>query len=52
MSDEMLNAKMRGVQKQMGIPTPEEYDPLAPGTTDQELWPAQPGGQWIDYRIV
>lgn len=51
-TEEQLKRKIMELQKQMGIPTQDEYDPLAPGGTDQELWPAQPGELFTDFRIV
>lgn len=47
-----LRTRTQASQKALGIPTEDEYDPLLPGATDQELWPAQPGGAWIDFRVV
>jgi hypothetical protein len=40
------------LQKLMGIPTEDEVNPLGPGGNDQELWPAQPGELFTDFRIV
>jgi len=40
------------LQKQMGIPTEQEYNPLGPGANDQELWPAQPGELFTEFRIA
>jgi len=51
-SEAELKKRTQALQKQMGIPTEDEIDPLGPGGTDQELWPAQPGEQWIDFRIA
>lgn len=51
-SEAELKKKIMEMQTKMGIPTEDEVNPLGPGATDQELWPAQPGEQWIDFRIV
>lgn len=52
LSEAELRKKIMGLQKQMGIPTEQEYNPLAPGGNDQELWPAQPGELFTEFRIA
>jgi hypothetical protein len=52
LSEEELRKQVRSAQERMGIPTDQEYDPLRPGGNDQELWPAQPGEAWFDFRLV
>lgn len=51
-SEAELRTKIRALQKKMGIPTQDEYDPLKPGGNDQELWPAQPGEVFTDFRLA
>jgi hypothetical protein len=51
-SEAEVAAKIRELQKKMGIPTDKEVDPVGPGATDQELWPAQPGELFTDFRIA
>lgn len=52
LSETELRKKIMALQKQMGIPTESEFDPLAPGGNEDELWPAQPGELFTDFRIV
>jgi len=51
-SEAETKANIMRLQKLMGIPTEDEVNPLAPGTSDQELWPAQPGELFTDFRLA
>lgn len=51
-SEAELKKRIMALQKQMGIPTESEYDPLAPGGNADELWPAQPGELFTEFRIA
>lgn len=51
-SESELREKIMNLQKLMGIVTEDEYNPLAPGGNDQELWPAQPAEAFTDFRLT
>lgn len=51
-SEAELRMKIMNLQKQMGIPTEDDYDPLRPGGNEDELYPSQPGEFFFDFRLA
>jgi hypothetical protein len=49
-SERELSIKIKELQKKMGIPTEDEYDPLKPGANN-ELWPGGPGTEYFTNDI-
>ena len=51
-SEAETKANIMRLQKLMGIPTEDEVNPLGPGSSADELWPAQPGELFTDFRLT